>query len=77
MINRTVVAVLRILLIGALAATIILQVIGLPWLSGVMAQDYPRRGVYAVADTGVGHFGSWVRRGWDHLHVASDQLHPA
>ncbi|HEY4576321.1 MAG TPA: DUF2975 domain-containing protein [Yaniella sp.] len=41
MINRTVVAVLRILLIGALAATIILQVIGLPWLSGVMAQDYP------------------------------------
>src|SRR5690625_4716585 len=41
MINRTVVAVLRILLFGARAATIILQVIGLPWLSGVMAQDYP------------------------------------
>lgn len=41
MTNRTVVALLRILLIGALLATILLQIVVLPWLSGVLAQDLP------------------------------------
>ena len=33
--------VLRILLAGVLVITLALQLIGLPWLSGVMAQDLP------------------------------------
>lgn len=41
MMNRIVVDVLRVLLVGFLLAILFLQVIGLPWLSGVMAQDLP------------------------------------
>ncbi len=41
MMNRIVVDALRVLLAGALLAILFLQVLGLPWLSGVMAQDLP------------------------------------
>lgn len=41
MTNRVLVGALRVLLRGAFVAIVLLQVVGLPWLSGVMAQDYP------------------------------------
>lgn len=41
MTNRIVVDVLRLLLVGSLVAILFLQVIGLPWLSGEMAQELP------------------------------------
>lgn len=39
--NRVTVGLLRVLLLGAFAIIIVAQVIALPWLSGIMAQDYP------------------------------------
>lgn len=39
--SRFVLHVLRILLIGSLLIILFLQLIGLPWLSGVMAEDLP------------------------------------
>jgi hypothetical protein len=39
--ERIIVAPLRALLGAALAVIVFVQVVGLPWLSGVMAQDYP------------------------------------
>lgn len=41
MMNRIVVDVLRVLVVGSLVAILFLQFIGLPWLSGVMAQELP------------------------------------
>ncbi len=41
MMNRIVVDVLRVLLAGFMLAILFLQAIGLPWLSGVLAQDLP------------------------------------
>lgn len=57
--NRTAVMLLRILLIGAFAATLALQVIALPWLSGVMVDEYPaeaymRWPILALAILGLG-----------------------
>ncbi len=39
--NRVAVDVLRVLLSGSLLFILFLQLIGLPWLSGVMAEDLP------------------------------------
>ena len=39
--SRAVVDVLRVLLTGALVVILLLQLVGLPWLSGVMAEDLP------------------------------------
>jgi len=39
--NRVVVDLLRVLLAGALVGILLLQLVGLPWLSGVMAEDLP------------------------------------
>ena len=39
--NRVAVDLLRILLVGSLLVILFLQVIGLPWLSGVVAEDLP------------------------------------
>lgn len=39
--SPVIVGLLRALLVGAFAVITLLQVIALPWLSGVMAQDYP------------------------------------
>lgn len=39
--SRFAVDLLRVLLIGSLLVILFLQIIGLPWLSGVMAEDLP------------------------------------
>ncbi len=39
--SRIALELLRILLLGTLLVIVVLQVIGLPWLSGIMAQDLP------------------------------------
>lgn len=39
--SRIAIELLRILLLGTLLVIVALQVIGLPWLSGIMAQDLP------------------------------------
>lgn len=41
MTSRVVVGLLRVLLAGAFLVIALLQVVGLPWLSGVMARDLP------------------------------------
>lgn len=57
--SRFAVDVLRMLLIGSLVVILFLQLIGLPWLSGVLAEDLPgeaymRWPILALAIIGLG-----------------------
>jgi len=57
--NRVAVDLLRVLLSGALVVLALLQVFGLPWLSGLMARDLPgeahmRWPILALAILGLG-----------------------
>jgi len=57
--SRLVVDLLRVLLIGSLLIILFLQLVGLPWLSQVMAQDFPaeahmRWPILALAILGLG-----------------------
>lgn len=59
MLNRILVDLLRILLLGSILVILFLQLIGLPWLSGVMAEDLPdeaymRWPILALAIMGLG-----------------------
>lgn len=57
--SRIAVDLLRVLLIGSMLVILFLQLIGLPWLSGVMAEDLPgeaylRWPILALAIMGLG-----------------------
>ena len=57
--SRFTVDLLRVLLIGTLVVILFLQLIGLPWLSGVMAEDLPAEAymqwpILALAIMGLG-----------------------
>lgn len=57
--NRLAVDLLRVLLMGTVLVILFLQVIGLPWLSGVMAADLPHEAfmrwpILALAVIGLG-----------------------